>query len=209
MDMDFNGNPKKCLTCCKSMCYNEENGSEEDKIYMIKNAMIVSICLLLVSCSLISKEAALGSFTESAIVETDEASLSLAIDQMIVDATNGQEPHMEIAVTPKVVIRDGNEANIVLTVFNSYPFLMMYGAKSYPIYRWDEASGAWIGDPDNFGLTTDEGLGFVGSQEIPITLDLDGFYAEDGVYMITFKAQECGNPENQFVETVTFQIKRE
>ena len=166
----------------------------------------VLMCLLLVSCSFGAADGHVDAVTDEVnFVETQERT----IWQTITDTSNGQEPRLEIAVEPKVVIRDGNEANIVLTVFNSYPFLMMYGAKSYPIYRWDEASGAWIGDPDNFGLTTDEGLGFVGSQEIPITLDLDGFYAEDGVYMITFQAQECGNPENQFVETVTFQIKRE
>ena len=146
---------------------------------------------------------------ESAIVETGEVSTALSTEQMITDASNGQEPHLEIAVEPKVVIRNGNTANIVLTVSNNSPFMMMYGAKSYPIYRWDDTSGTWIGDPDYFGLTTDEGYGFVGAHEIPITLDLDGFYAEDGIYMIAFQAWEHGNPENQFMETVTFQIKHE
>ena len=163
--------------------------------------VMLSVCLISMSCSHESPE--------SAIIETEEASQTLSIVQMITDATNSQEPRLEIAVEPKVVIRNGNEANIVLTVSNNSPFVMMYGARSYPIYRWDEASGSWIGDPDNFGLTTDEGYGFIGTHEIPITLDLEGFYAEDGIYMIAFQAGEHGNPENQFMETVTFQIKHE
>ena len=79
--------------------------------------------------------------------------------------------------------------------------------------RWPEITsllarfGGNLHDPENFDLTTDEGMGFVGLKEIPITLDLDGFYANDGVYMIAFTAREMEEPKREYMETVTFQIK--
>ena len=121
--------------------------------------------------------------------------------------TGEREPCMTLSIEPKNVVRDGDTTELMLTVSCDSPNTILYGAKSYPIYYWDEQSRTWISDPENFDLTTDEGMGFVGLKEIPITLDLDGFYANDGVYMIAFTAREMEEPKREYMETVTFQIK--
>ena len=60
--------------------------------------------------------------------------------------TGEREPCMTLSIEPKNVVRDGDTTELMLTVSCDSPNTILYGAKSYPIYYWDEQSRTWISD---------------------------------------------------------------